>query len=62
MLIGLWIEGRLAFCAAGSGHYNSAWGYWVTDAVGIHELLLLCEMVSSPSRRVLQQVGPNRSS
>eukprot|EP00035_Acanthoeca_spectabilis_P005172 m.110773 g.110773 ORF g.110773 m.110773 type:complete len:704 (-) comp12903_c0_seq1:23-2134(-) len=29
------------------GHYNTAWGYWVTDAVGIHELLLLCEAVNA---------------
>jgi len=30
-----------------AGHYNSAWGYWVTDAVGLHELLSICESLDS---------------
>ena len=30
-----------------AGHYNTAWGYWVTDAVGIYELLMLCERLNS---------------
>ena len=30
-----------------SGHYNSAWGYWVTDALGIHEYLELCEALDA---------------
>ena len=29
------------------GHYNTAWYYWVTDAVGLYELLLLCEMLNT---------------
>ena len=33
--------------AARAGHYNTAWGYWVTDAVGLFELLMLCELVSA---------------
>jgi len=32
---------------ARTGHYNTAWGYWVTDAVGLHELLMLCELAKS---------------
>ena len=32
---------------ARAGHYNTAWGYWVTDAVGLFELLMLCELVSA---------------
>jgi alpha-N-arabinofuranosidase len=30
---------------ARAGHYNTAWGYWVTDAMGLYELLMLCELV-----------------
>ena len=29
------------------GHYNSAWGYWVTDGLGVYELLTLCELLNS---------------
>ena len=29
------------------GHYNTAWGYWVTDAIGIFELLTLCEEIGT---------------
>lgn len=25
------------------GHYNAAWGYWVTDGMGLFEYLVLCE-------------------
>lgn len=32
------------------GHYNSAWGYWVTDGMGLHELLLLCEALGSTAQ------------
>ncbi|KAJ9437178.1 Alpha-L-arabinofuranosidase 1 [Diplonema papillatum] len=30
-----------------SGHYNSAWGYWVTDGIGLMELLLLCDFLGA---------------
>lgn len=29
------------------GHYNSAWGYWVTDGMGLYEQLLLVELLGS---------------
>ena len=29
------------------GHYNSAWGYWVTDGMGLYELLLLCKILGA---------------
>jgi alpha-N-arabinofuranosidase len=32
------------------GHWNSAWGYWVTDGMGLHELLLLCEALGSTAQ------------
>jgi len=30
-----------------SGHFNSAWGYWVTDGMGLYELMLLVEFLES---------------
>ncbi|KAJ9467813.1 Alpha-L-arabinofuranosidase 1 [Diplonema papillatum] len=30
-----------------SGHYNTAWGYWVTDGVGLRELLLFCQYLET---------------
>jgi alpha-L-arabinofuranosidase len=27
--------------------YNYQWGYWVTDGMGLHELLMLCEALGS---------------
>jgi len=36
--------------AARRGHYNSAWGYWVTDSLGLYELLLLCELLGSQAQ------------
>ena len=33
--------------AARKGHYNSAWGYWVTDAFGVYEMLILAELLGS---------------
>uniref|UniRef100_A0A7S4FBN4 non-reducing end alpha-L-arabinofuranosidase n=1 Tax=Chrysotila carterae TaxID=13221 RepID=A0A7S4FBN4_CHRCT len=33
--------------ASRPGHYNSAWGYWTTDALGLYELLLLAEALRS---------------
>ena len=33
--------------AARRGHYNSAWGYWVTDGLGVYELLSMCELLNS---------------
>eukprot|EP00050_Salpingoeca_kvevrii_P022188 m.122502 g.122502 ORF g.122502 m.122502 type:complete len:642 (-) comp9630_c0_seq2:40-1965(-) len=29
------------------GHYNTAWGYWVTDGVGLYEMLLLAEILNT---------------
>eukprot|EP00047_Mylnosiga_fluctuans_P023245 m.134491 g.134491 ORF g.134491 m.134491 type:complete len:656 (+) comp9518_c0_seq5:74-2041(+) len=31
------------------GHYNSAWGYWVTDGMGLYELLVLAEALGTQS-------------
>ena len=33
--------------AARPGHYNAAWGYWVTDGLGFFELLMLAEALDS---------------
>lgn len=33
-----------------AGHYNTAWGYWVTDGVGLYELLLLSELIGTASQ------------
>ena len=38
----------LGLSAARAGHYNSAWGYWVTDGLGLYELLKLCELLDAP--------------
>ena len=35
---------------ARSGHYNSAWGYWVTDGLGVFELLRLSELLGTESQ------------
>lgn len=37
----------LGAAAARTGHYNSAWGYWVTDGLGVYELLRMCELLES---------------
>ena len=34
--------------AARPGHYNAAWRYWVTDGLGLYELLTLCELLGAP--------------
>ena len=34
--------------AARPGHYNAAWGYWVTDGLGVYEMLRLCELLDAP--------------
>ena len=31
-----------------AGHYNAAWGYWVTDGFGLYEMLKLCELLARP--------------
>ena len=36
--------------AARRGHYNSAWGYWVTDGLGVYELLRLSELLNCESQ------------
>lgn len=36
--------------AARRGHYNSAWKYWVTDALGLFELLLLAELLGTEAQ------------
>lgn len=36
--------------AARPGHYNSAWGYWVTDGLGCYELLLLAELLGTEAQ------------
>ena len=33
--------------AARPGHYNSAWGYWTTDGLGLYEYLMLCEALGA---------------
>ena len=40
-------KATLGAAASRSGHYNSAWGYWVTDGLGIFELLTMCELLNS---------------
>ena len=32
------------------GHYNAAWGYWVTDGFGLYEMLKLCELLGAPAQ------------
>ena len=29
------------------GHFNAAWGYWVTDGLGLFEMLLLAEKLGA---------------
>ena len=36
--------------AARPGHFNAAWGYWVTDGLGVYELLLLAELLGAPAQ------------
>ena len=36
--------------AARRGHYNAAWGYWVTDGLGVFELLRLSELLGCDSQ------------
>ena len=43
--------------AARSGHYNSAWGYWVTDGLGVFELFRLCELLNSTCQMSVQRRG-----
>lgn len=33
-----------------SGHYNSAWGYWVTDGMGVYEQLRLAELLGTEAQ------------
>ena len=40
-------KATLGAAATRPGHYNSAWGYWVTDGLGVYELLTLCELLNS---------------
>ena len=42
--------------AARRGHYNTAWGYWVTDGLGVLELLLLSELLGCASQVPLDRV------
>ena len=39
-----WKE-TLGHWAARPGHYNTAWGYWVTDGFGLFEMLRFCELL-----------------
>ena len=38
----------LGHWASRPGHYNAAWGYWVTDGLGLYEMLRLCELLEAP--------------
>ena len=38
----------LGHWAARPGHYNAAWGYWVTDGIGLFEMMTLCELLGAP--------------
>ena len=35
------------------GHYNSIWGYWVTDGFGVYEMLALCKALKAAPLFVL---------
>lgn len=35
------------------GHPNSVWGYWSTDGLGLHEMLMLCEELDAEPVLVL---------
>ena len=41
-----WLD-ALGDPAARPGHYNSAWGYWTTDGLGLYEYLRLCEALGA---------------
>ena len=40
----------LGHWAARPGHYNAAWGYWVTDGFGLFEMLKLCELIGAAAQ------------
>ena len=43
-------KATLGPAAARPGHYNGAWGYWVTDGMGLYELLRLSELLGCASQ------------
>ena len=43
-------KATLGPAAARRGHYNAAWGYWVTDGLGVFELLRLSELLGCASQ------------